>query len=206
MTLSGIMPAILNGLFVTLTISLFSLVIAVVPGSLLFMGKNSKSPLLKLPCNAYIYLFDGVPLLLQIFFFYYALPMAFRPLAFPGYATGVLILSLNAIALLAVQMDFYTLKSKENPGRPGILKLLVLSALYVFAELLKYSTLLSLIGLTELLRISGQISNRLANASAYLIAIGIFLVLNTVLKLLVNRLYNVFFPEQEPRKVLVDTR
>lgn len=67
-------PLFLSGLWITLQL----LVVSTVAGMLLAvpvaLARVSPRPALRLPATAYVYLFRGTPLLVQIFIIYYGLP------------------------------------------------------------------------------------------------------------------------------------
>lgn len=191
---------ILSGLFTTLMLSLISLLIAVIPGTILYLGRISKNGIVKALCSAYIHLFDGIPLLVQIAFIYYALPLISRALTFPALATGIIILSLNAVADMAVLMESFkrnrNIGSQESQDIFIVFKLQALAALKEFAELIKYSTLLSIIAIKELYRAANVASNSMGTVTPIVTAVIIYLVLNIAIKSLTKMLDKSFFKEK----------
>jgi len=69
-------PAIINGLGLTLGISVLAQIIGVILGVFAAMGKMAKLPILRVIANIYIWIFRGTPLLVQLAFFYYGLAAA----------------------------------------------------------------------------------------------------------------------------------
>ncbi len=63
---------LLDGLVLTLEITALGFAIAVVLGLPLALAGNSRSPLLRAPANCWVALARGVPLLIVIFWLYYA--------------------------------------------------------------------------------------------------------------------------------------
>ena len=68
--------AIASGVATTMSLSLSSVVISLVAGLLVALGQRSGIRLLDYLLGAYIQLFRNTPLLIQIYFFYKALPFA----------------------------------------------------------------------------------------------------------------------------------
>jgi len=69
------MPQLLLGARVTVSLTVFSVGSGLVISLFLALGKMSKNVVLSKACSAYIFFFRGTPLLMQLFFVYYALPM-----------------------------------------------------------------------------------------------------------------------------------
>lgn len=67
-------PFLLKGLPYTLMISFGGLIIGFVIGILTGLMSLNKNPLLKWPATAYIEIFRGTPILVQVLFIYYGLP------------------------------------------------------------------------------------------------------------------------------------
>jgi His/Glu/Gln/Arg/opine family amino acid ABC transporter permease subunit len=68
-------PSILHGLWITILISFISLLIGAIPGALLFWGKKSRVKPVYWLSTIYVEIFEGIPLLAQLFFVFYVLPM-----------------------------------------------------------------------------------------------------------------------------------
>jgi len=85
----------------TVTLTLAGIAIGIVLGLLLAVGRISKNKILQTISWFYIWVFRGTPLLMQIFFIYYALPLIHPALQFPGMFAGVIALGLNSGAYLS---------------------------------------------------------------------------------------------------------
>ncbi len=68
---------ILHGAKLTLFLTTASMVIGVILGTLLALGKISKNRVLSKICSGYIFFFRGTPLMIQLFVIYYTLPAVF---------------------------------------------------------------------------------------------------------------------------------
>ena len=69
------LPFMLEGSIVTIEIFVLTLVLALPLGLPIALGSNSKFKPLSLLCKAYVWVFRGTPLLLQMFFVYFFFPM-----------------------------------------------------------------------------------------------------------------------------------
>ena len=94
------MPALLQGAGLTILLTLVSIFFGLILGLLLALGRLSKNALFDRLSQFYIWLFRGTPLLLQIFFIYYALP-TFTPITIDALPAAFIALSLNSGAYLA---------------------------------------------------------------------------------------------------------
>lgn len=68
-----VMNFVPDGLLVTFKITLISIGIAVPLGMLTGLGRLSRNPLIKLLASTYVEIIRGIPLLMQLFYIYYAL-------------------------------------------------------------------------------------------------------------------------------------
>ncbi|MCA9799112.1 MAG: amino acid ABC transporter permease [Cyanobacteria bacterium HKST-UBA04] len=91
--------AIASGVATTMSLSLSSVVISLVAGLLVALGQRSGIRLLDYLLGAYIQLFRNTPLLIQIYFFYKALP--FAGIYLDPFLCGMLALSLQTTAYMA---------------------------------------------------------------------------------------------------------
>jgi|AntDeeMinimDraft_5_1070356.scaffolds.fasta_scaffold02298_7 polar amino acid transport system permease protein len=90
---------LLTGAWWTIALCAVSAVFAVVLGLLACFGRMSQNRLFKYPAKFYIDVIRGTPLLLQLFYIYYALPEL--GVVIPAFVAGVMGLSLNFGAYLA---------------------------------------------------------------------------------------------------------
>jgi polar amino acid transport system permease protein len=68
-------PKLLSGSRITIGLTILSVSAGLVLSLFLALGKMSKFKILNRFCSAYIFFFRGTPLLMQLYFIYYALPM-----------------------------------------------------------------------------------------------------------------------------------
>jgi polar amino acid transport system permease protein len=98
-----------DGALTTLMLALFTIIFGTILGVLIALLRLSKRWFLRFPAQAYIEFIRGTPMLVQIFFIFYALPQLglkipeapmFGP-DFPRYVSGIIALSLNSGAYVA---------------------------------------------------------------------------------------------------------
>lgn len=97
--LSGSLPYLLDGAKITVFLSIVSLFFGIILGITFALARHLKIPILGRIGDAYVSIFRGTPLLVQLYVIYYGLPqigVAFGPLF-----SGALGLSLNTGAYLA---------------------------------------------------------------------------------------------------------
>jgi polar amino acid transport system permease protein len=68
-------PPLVGGARVTIGLTVLAVTAGVILSLFLALGKMSKSILVNKFCSAYIFFFRGTPLLMQLYFIYYALPL-----------------------------------------------------------------------------------------------------------------------------------
>ncbi|WP_134494813.1 ectoine/hydroxyectoine ABC transporter permease subunit EhuC [Microvirga pakistanensis] len=92
MTWMQYLPPLLKGAQVTVMISLSSIAIGAILAFAAGIARTSSNPILSGIAFVYIVLFRGTPLLVQLFWFYYALPLI--GISFDPITTGIMTLSL----------------------------------------------------------------------------------------------------------------
>jgi His/Glu/Gln/Arg/opine family amino acid ABC transporter permease subunit len=99
-SVTTVLPRVLQGLGVTLQLTLGSGALGIALGLLVAMGRISRRAGLRGVARMYITLFRGTPLLLQLLFIFFALPLVVGVRLGPM-AAGLAALSLNAAAYIA---------------------------------------------------------------------------------------------------------
>jgi polar amino acid transport system permease protein len=95
-----ILPLLLKGLELTLKISATVIVVSMIIAIPLAFARSSKVAFIRWPAQMYIEIFRGTPLLVQLIWVYYALPVVLR-ITLPAFTSVVLALSGNLIAFMA---------------------------------------------------------------------------------------------------------
>jgi polar amino acid transport system permease protein len=196
---------ILQGVLVTISLALLAEVFGGLLGLFLALLKISRSPVLRLPAQLYIDVFRGTPLLVQITIIYFSVaPVGFRweSLFFAGLAA----LSLNSAAYVAEifrsgiqSMDKGQMEAGRASGLtyaqtmrhiivPQAFRRTIPPLTNEFVMLIKDTSLVSVIGLVELLRAAQEIQSQTFNSSALTAAALIYLMICLPLIYLTNAL------------------
>ena len=159
----------------TLLLSLISGTVGVLLGVVAALGRTSKVFILRQMAAFYIWIFRGTPLLVQILFVYFALPVLVPGLSLPDFACAVIALALNVGAYNAEAIRSGLLAVPR--GQSEAARALGLSRGYVFTDvvfpqafkialpplvsnfvaLLKDSSLAYAIGVVELTNVGNRV-------------------------------------------------
>lgn len=199
------MPALLEGSLLTIELTIVSVFFGMIFGLFLALGRLSKDKLLDRLSWLYIWLFRGTPLLMQIYFIYYALPL-FSPIKVDRYSGAFIALSLNSAAYLAEiiraaiqSIDKGQMEASKALGMsygqamrrvivPQSYRRLIPPVGNEFIALLKDSSLVSIIALTELMRTTSQISITESTAVVYIPSAILYLAMTTVFTVIFEKL------------------
>jgi polar amino acid transport system permease protein len=196
---------ILRAALVTISLALLAEVLGIVLGLFLALMKISGSRLLNLPAQVYIDVFRGTPLLVQITIIYFTpSSIGIRPESL--FFAGLVALTLNSAAYVAeiFRAGIQSIdKGQTEAGRASGLSyaqtmryILVPQAFRrsippltnEFVTLIKDTSLVSVIGLVELLRAAQEIQAQTFNSSALIAAALIYLAICLPLIYLTNAL------------------
>lgn len=105
-TISESTPLLLEGIKLTIVISVLSLLIGMFIGFITCVMGMSKNPVLKTISGVYIWIIRGTPMLVQAFIVYFGMPQLIQKLIDPSFrieafTAGLITLSLNAGAYLS---------------------------------------------------------------------------------------------------------
>lgn len=172
-------PLFLTGAKWTLVLSLVSFVAAVPLGLLVSLGRLSHLAPLRMATAAYVEIMRGTPLLVQIFFLYFVLPAFGVSLA--EHMTAILALSINASAYISeiFRAGLESLEAGQGEAAlalgmtrrqalryvlvPQAMRRLVPPLTNECIALIKDSSLVSIMGMTELTRTGQELSSRYAD-------------------------------------------
>ena len=159
-------PALIGGLRVTLQLTLGGAGLALLLSLAAGLSRRSARVWLRWPANAYVEVFRGTSAMVQLFWFYFALP--FFGVSLPALITGVLVLGLNSGAygaeIVRSAVDHVprgqweasralNLSERQALWRiivPQALSMMLPPAGNLLIELMKNTALVSLITLSEL--------------------------------------------------------
>ncbi|MGI5920315.1 MAG: amino acid ABC transporter permease [Syntrophomonadaceae bacterium] len=170
---SEVYPLLLEGLWITIEVTVLSLLLAFILGLFsCFMGFSKRAPL-RLISKVYVGIIRGTPLLVQVFYVYFAIPQLFQylgfDLRFTPFTAGLITLTLNAGAYMSE--IFRGAINAVNPGQmeaarslglshaqamkkvvlPQALRICLPSLVNQFIITLKDSSLISVIGLADIM-------------------------------------------------------
>jgi polar amino acid transport system permease protein len=201
------MPALLVGASKTLQLTLVAVLFGMIFGLFLALGRLSKNAIIDRICWFYIWIFRGTPLLMQIFFFYYALPIALgKGFSFNDMTAAFIALSLNSAAYLAEiiraaiqSIDKGQMEAAKALGMsygqamrrvivPQSYRRLIPPVGNEVIALLKDSALVSSIGMSELMRSTTQISNATTSAIIYLPSAVLYLLMTSLFTFVFEKL------------------
>ncbi len=181
----------------TIKLTSVAIIFGLMLGLLLALARISQHKLLSTASALYIWIFRGTPLLLQIFVIYFSLPII--GIKLDAFSSAVISFGLNSGAYMAeifraaiLSIDKGQMEAAKALGMtyhqamfniiiPQAYKRLIPPIGNEFIMLLKESSLVSVIGMTELLRTSKKMTNSSGNMIFYVIAAGIYLFLTSLL-------------------------
>nr|WP_315020669.1 amino acid ABC transporter permease [uncultured Aminipila sp.] len=217
-----LMPSLLEGAWVTVKLFTFTLVLSVPLGLPIALGSNSKFMLFRWISKVYIWIFRGTPLMLQLFFFYFYIPIA-TDLRLDAFTTAVITFVLNYAAYLAEiyrggieSIDRGQYEAAQSLGLdkrqtmsgiilPQIVKRVLPAVSNEAITLIKDTALVSVLSVAELFKASRGAVNRDVNATAFVIAALIYLLFTFILTLLSSYLEK-RYSKYEGKEVLVKNK
>lgn len=170
-------PMLLRGLVVTMQLTLISLLIAIFLGMITCFFKISEFKLLRAIATAYVSVIRGTPLMVQAFFLFFGLTQALH-FTMGNFVAGVVVLSLNAGAYLSeifrggiAAVNKGQMEAARSLGMPyssAMLKVILPQAIKIvipsvgnqFIITLKDTSIISVLGTTELMKASTLIVAR----------------------------------------------
>jgi His/Glu/Gln/Arg/opine family amino acid ABC transporter permease subunit len=168
----------LRGVWLTARLALLSLALGLPIGLLLALARVQSSRVLAAPAAVYVEVMRGTPLLVQILFIYFVLPIFGVHL--PAFTSGVIALTLNCAAYISeifragiLSIDVGQMEAARSLGMtyaqamkriilPQTFRRVVPPLTNEGIALLKDSSLVSVIGLTELARTGQELASRYA--------------------------------------------
>ena len=201
------MPQLLLGARTTIIITIIAVAIGLVLSFFLALGKMSKNPLLNKPCSAYIFFFRGTPLLIQIYFIYFGLPQFNPALTIKSaFVAALIAYTLNSAAYLAENIragiqsidkgQYEAAKALGMTYRqtmqliilPQTIRRLIPPVGNEFIMVLKDVSLVAIIGLSDLTKVTRAISSSQATALVYIPAMVIYLIITAFFSFIFNKM------------------
>lgn len=201
-----LMPQVLDGLIETLKLFIVTLVLSLPLGTIVAIGRLSKNKIINKITNLYITIMRGTPLLLQIVFVFFGLPLL--GIVFDRFTAAIIAFTLNYAAYFGeifragiASIDEGQYEGAEVLGLskkdiffriilPQALKRVIPPVGNEVITLVKDTALVYIIGIDELLKVGKNAVNRDANLMP-LIVIGIvYIILTWTLSKIMNNIEN----------------
>lgn len=199
------LPSLLNATLMTIFLALVSVIFALVLGFFTALARISKITILSKLAGFYISIFRGTPLLVQIFVIYYGLPQI--NIELDPIPSGILALTLNAGAYLSesfrssiLSIDKGQMEAAVSIGMtygqamrriilPQSLRVAIPNMSNTFIILIKDTSLVSVITVTELLQMSSLIiAKTFEPLTIYLLAAALYWVVITFFTYLLDKM------------------
>jgi len=217
----GWMPALIRASGITLLLTATSVSAALVLSVFLALGKisrpyegfllNAASTGVRWLSSAYIFFFRGTPLLMQLFFIYYTLPNILPRLTINDrFFAAFLAFSLNVAAYLAeiIRAAIQSIDKGQFEASHALglsyaqtMRMIVIPQSYrrmippvcnEFVMVLKDTSLVSIIALTDLTFQTKMIASNKASSLVYVPAMVIYLIMTAFFTIVFNRLEKKF--------------
>ena len=200
------MPLLIDGTKITILVFFFTLLFSLPLGLPIALGEECKFKPLAWLCKAYVWVFRGTPLMLQLCFFYFALPMFVPSLRLDVIETGIVTFILNYAAYFAeiyrgglksidkgqYEASFALGLSKKQTlfdiVLPQTMKAILPPVINEAITLIKDTALIMTIGGAELMKNAYAVVSRTSQVSSLIVAGVIYLILTLLLTLVAGRL------------------
>lgn len=201
-------PEALGGLKVTIEIFLVTLILSIPLGIVIAIGRVSKIKFIKSITGLYVLILRGTPLLLQILFIFFGLPL--MNISIPRFPAAILAMVLNYGAyfgeifragILSIDKGQFEasevlgLSKKDTLFRiimPQALKRIFPPVANEVVTLVKDTALIYVVGLDELLKIAKIASNRISSIMPFVVVAIIYLLFNGLITKLLSYIENKF--------------
>ncbi|MCL2265251.1 MAG: amino acid ABC transporter permease [Treponema sp.] len=201
------MPQLLLGARVTIALTVLAVSAGLILSLFLALGKMSKNIVINKLSSAYIFFFRGTPLLMQLFFVYYALPMVIPALTINDrFLAAFIAYSMNAAAYCAEiiraaiqSIDKGQFEASRALGLsyaqtmrlvivPQSIRRLIPPVGNEFIMMLKDASLVSMIALVDITKAMRNIEGSTQSALVYIPAMILYLIITAVFTFIFNKL------------------
>jgi polar amino acid transport system permease protein len=200
-------PQLLNGAKITILLTICAVCMGLVLSIFIALGKMSKNKIISKICGAYIFFFRGTPLLMQLYFIYYGLPQINMALTINSrFLAAFIAFSLNSAAYCseiiraAIQsidkgqfeackaLGFSNAQTMRLVIFPQSIRRLIPPVANEFIMVLKDASLVSIIALADLTKVTRAISSSSGTALVYIPAMIIYLIMTAFFEFIFNKL------------------
>jgi polar amino acid transport system permease protein len=210
-------PQLLDGARVTRGLTIVSVSAGLVLSLFLALGKMSKRVILNRICSAYVFFFRGTPLLMQLYFIYYALPMVSPVFIirtgdqfFDRFIPAFIAFGLNSAAYCAeiIRAAIQSIdKGQFEAARalglsyaqtmsliivPQSIRRLIPPVGNEFIMVLKDASLVSIIALVDITKATRNIESSTRSALVYIPAMILYLIITAIFSFVFHKLEKKF--------------
>lgn len=205
------LPVLLDGAKITITLTIVSVLAGLILGLFLALGKMSKVGIINKVCSAYIFFFRGTPLLMQLYFIYYALPQINPMLTINSrFLAAFIAFTLNSGAYCAEiirsaieSIDKGQYEASKVLGMtykqtmslvivPQSIRRLVPPVGNEFIMMLKDVSLVSIIALTDITKVTKSLASSTASAWPYIPAMILYLIITAIFTFVFSKMEKKF--------------
>ena len=207
----SILPAMMRGTMWAIGLFVITLVLSLPLGLPLALGENSRIKPIKWFCNLYVLVFRGTPLLLQLFFFYFVIPMALgvrfsQDRDVDAFVTACVTFVLNYAAYFAeiyrggmngIDRGQYEAAASLGLSKvqtifgivvPQMLRMVLPPVSNEAIVLIKDTSLAYVIAVPELMKAANSAVNRDVTVVPYILAAVIYLLFTFVVTIIFNKI------------------
>ena len=184
-----ILPSLLNGALITLEVFILVLVLSIPLGIIIAFIMRFNIKLLNYFINIYIWIMRGTPLLLQLIFIYYILPSV--GIRFDRLPAAIIAFTLNYAAyfaeIFATVLKFTQFQTIRYVILPQVIKIVLPSVFNEIMSLVKDTSLVYALGISDLILASRTAANRDASLLPMFVAGAIYLILIGIVTIVSKR-------------------
>lgn len=203
----GWLPALLEGTKITILLTITATCAGLFLSFFLALGKMSRNKILSKICSAYIFFFRGTPLLMQLYFLYYAMPMIWPALnisnrflaAFIAYALNSAAYCAELVRAAIESIDKGQYEAAKALGLthgqtmrlliiPQSIKRLVPPIGNEFIMMLKDVSMVAIISLGDLTKVTRSINSSANTPLVYIPSMVIYLIITAFFTFIFNRI------------------
>ena len=200
-------PQLLAGVRITILLTICAVSMGLLLSIFLALGKMSRNKVLSSICSAYIFFFRGTPLLMQLYFIYFGLPQISMIFTINSrFLAAFIAFSLNSAAYCAEilraaiqSIDKGQFEASKALGLtkaqtmrlvifPQSVRRLVPPVANEFIMVLKDASLVSIIALADLTKVTRAISSSSGTALVYIPAMILYLIMTAFFEFVFHKM------------------
>ena len=205
-------PILLAGARITISLTVLAVSAGLFLGFFIALGKISGNAVINRSCSAYVFFFRGTPLLMQLYFIYYALPMMSRAFliqtgsaevdrfiyAFIAYSLNCAAYCAEIIRAAIQSIDKGQFEASRALGlsyaqtmrlviMPQSVRRLIPPAGNEFIMMLKDASLVSMIALVDITKATRNIEGSTRSALVYIPAMILYLLITAIFSVVFHK-------------------